>query len=1023
MKAPEQTWLRPFLAMLPPLVAFMLQWTFWPAIQPYAWFLFFPAVFISSWIGGLVPGLVATFVSAALAGWFFIPPLFTFSGKEPMSLVSIGLFCIMGALFSNSHGRLKKASRQAKDANATLRASEENLSVTLNSIGDAVMTTDGEGRITRLNFIAEQLTGWPQAEALGRPVADIFHIINQKTRQPAPIPVEAALAQGVIHGLANDTVLIARDGKEYPIADSCAPIRNRDGGVIGTVLVFRDVTNEYAAQAALRDSSMRIQTILNTVADGIISINEQGIIETLNPAAEHIFGYTASEAVGQNVSMLMPEPYCSQHDGFLERYRTTGEAHLIGKKGRELDGRRKDGSTFPLELAVSEMWLGDKRHFTGITRDITARKEAENQFDRFFSLSLDMLCISSADGYFKRVNPAFTKTLGWSTEEMLARPFIDFVHPDEHEATLREVERQVKAGESVLKFENRYQHKDGSWRILSWVSVPDDSGLMFATARDVTESRQATQTLLAAKEQAELANRTKDSFLATMSHEIRTPLTGMLGMLELLSLTHLDQEQHATLDAAWDSGRGLLRIVSDILDWSKIEEGKLELSPRPASIPQMLQEVVNTYSRIASVKSLLLWQHADARLNPAYIVDSLRLSQVLNNFVSNAIKFTQHGEVELRAELMDRLDSGDRIRFSVKDTGIGITPEAQENLFQRYRQESADTARMYGGTGLGLAICRRLAEIMDGQIELNSTPGQGSVFSITLTLPVSGAPGEAVRNMHPEVKQREVTPLFADGADAPLVLAVDDHPINRDLLARQIRLLGLRAETAENGQIALSMWRDGHYALVITDCHMPEMDGYELAQEIRKIETALSLPRTPIIAWTANALAEEAGRCHAAGMDELLVKPASLMQLKKTLAKWLSIAEAEGEPPAPSRHDEDGVRGEPIDFTVLNAVVADSAAQAQVLADFQSHIRADLAKLSGMLERNDMAKMKSIAHRMKGSGLMVGAVQLAEACATIEKSAGDGDMDAARAAKTELDEAVRQLETFLSEASRSRRKS
>ncbi|MDE2623498.1 MAG: hybrid sensor histidine kinase/response regulator, partial [Betaproteobacteria bacterium] len=255
-----------------------------------------------------------------------------------------------------------------------------------------------------------------------------------------------------------------------------------------------------------------------------------------------------------------------------------------------------------------------------------------------------------------------------------------------------------------------------------------------------------------------------------MSHEIRTPLTGMLGMLELLSLTFLDNEQRDTLDAAWDSGRGLLRIVSDILDWSKIEEGKLEISPRPTSIEQLLKDVVNAYSRTASAKALLLWQHADSRLASAYMIDPLRLSQVLNNFVSNAIKFTKVGEIEVRAELLEHLDSADRVCFSVRDTGEGIAGEVQEQLFQRYRQGSSDTARIYGGTGLGLSICKRLADLMDGRVALKSEPGQGSVFSITLILPVSGLPGEPVNGRYPEVRQREVQPLFTDDADSPLVL-------------------------------------------------------------------------------------------------------------------------------------------------------------------------------------------------------------------------------------------------------------
>jgi two-component system, NarL family, sensor histidine kinase EvgS len=958
----------------------------------------------------------------------FIPRAALFSNaiyNNPLSQVVIAAIYFLLALASYFFARIslsrKLAIQNTVSLNSTLERrvvelaeKEENLSVTLNSIGDGVMATDDEGRITRLNAVAEKLTGWTQPEAFGRPVAEIFHIINQHTREPATIPVAATLEKGAIHGLANDTVLIARDGSECPIADSCAPIRDPDGKIFGTVLVFRDISKEYAAQAALRDSATRIQTIFNTAGDGIVTISAQGIIEAMNPAAEHIFGYAADEAVGQSVNMLMPEPYNAKHDEYLRHYCETGEAHIIGKE-REVEGRRKDGSIFPISILVSEMYLGGQRHFTAIMRDITARREAENQLDLFFSLSLDMLCISSADGYFKRVSPAFTHTLGWSTEEILKRPFLDFVHPDDHAATLREVERQVAAGEKVLQFENRYLHKDGSYRVLSWKSVPHGDGYMFATARDVTDSKQMEQDLVAAKERAELANRAKDSFLATMSHEIRTPLTGMLGMLELLSLTSLDNEQRSTLDAAWESGRGLLRIVSDILDWSKIEEGKLELSLHSTSMAQLLAEVVNTYSRIASAKSLKLYQQCDARISAAHIVDPLRLSQVLNNFVSNAIKFTPQGEVELGAKLLEQADSGERIRFYVRDTGIGIPGEVQQRLFERYRQESADIARMYGGTGLGLAICRRLADLMDGQIGLESEPGRGATFSITLTLPVSGAPGEELQTQNLMVEQRAVKPLFAAGADAPLVLAVDDHPINRNLLARQVGLLGLRAETAENGQTALAKWREGNFALVITDCHMPEMDGYELSQEIRKTESEKRLPHIPIIAWTANALAEEAQHCRTAGMDELLVKPANLSRLKKVIAKCLSIPEPD-DPQAESLPAAAGKQGSgPIDYAELGKVVPDSSEQAEVLQDFLAHIRADYTRLLEVLKQGDRVNLERTAHRMKGSSRMVGAKHLAEVCAAIEQAAREGNIGGVKSAQQALDKGISQLESFLVE--------
>ena len=529
--------------------------------------------------------------------------------------------------------------------------------------------------------------------------------------------------------------------------------------------------------------------------------------------------------------------------------------------------------------------------------------------------------------------------------------------------------------------------------------------------------RRAQARAVKAQQEAERANRAKDSFLATMSHEIRTPLNGLLGMLELLSLTPLDREQEETLKVAWDSGRSLLRIVNDILEWSKIEEGKLQLAPHPTSIPLLLRDVVNTYSRVASAKALVLRQHADARLGAAHVVDAHRLTQILSNFVSNAIKFTRQGEVELSAGLLDQHDGRERIRFSVKDTGIGISKDVQRHLFQRYQQASVDTTRMYGGTGLGLAICRRLAELMDGTIELESEPGQGATFSLTLTLPVSASPGEASLSSYPEVEQRTVTPLYGIGAEAPLVLVVDDNPTNRDLMSRQIRQLGLRAITAENGQAALPTWRSGRVAAVITDCHMPLMDGYALARAIRAVETEDARSRTPIIAWTANALPEEAEKCHAAGMDGTLVKPVGMTQLRGALARWLFIEKAAGLQPTPPRDPSDGERhATPLDGDLLQNILPDSAERAQVLLEFGVHLRTDRATLTEVLQRGDQASVEQTAHRMKGSSSMVGANDLATACAAIEHAARDGDLAGARAAEAALDEAIMRLETHLSTA-------
>ncbi|HEY5492352.1 MAG TPA: PAS domain S-box protein, partial [Gemmatimonadaceae bacterium] len=310
--------------------------------------------------------------------------------------------------------------------NATLAESEERFEVTLASIGDAVMTTDASARVSGLNPIAEKLTGWTAAQAAGQQVSEVFRIINKETRQPATIPVAETLAHGTVQGLANHTVLIARDGSERDIADSCAPIRDRAGQVIGAVLVFRDVTAEYAVQQTLNDSSALIESVLATAADGIITFHASvGIVAKANPAAERIFGYPAAELIGKEFSLLVPELERDQLAHALEYYRPSEEARAKGL-GREVMGRRKNGSSVPIELAVSEMMLAGERYFTAIVRDITARKEAEAALLRagplqsaiFNSANFSSIA-TDAKGVIQIFNVGAERMLGYAASDVM----------------------------------------------------------------------------------------------------------------------------------------------------------------------------------------------------------------------------------------------------------------------------------------------------------------------------------------------------------------------------------------------------------------------------------------------------------------------------------------------------------------------------------------------------------------------------------------------------------------------------
>ena len=390
--------------------------------------------------------------------------------------------------------RQETLNEELQQTNVNLQASEEQLAVTLNSIGDAVIATDAQARVTSLNPLAEQLTGWTQAQAQGLPIEEIFKIVNKDTRLAVLIPVIDALAYGTVQGLANHTVLLARDGREYDIADSCAPIRSRDAQVIGAVLVFRDVTEEYAAQQLARDSATKIQAILNTVVDGIITLQAQGgTVETVNPAIEKMFGYTSAELVGKNFQLLIPELGWSQGKGvkpldfFIETQRAEGAT-----PGREVIGRRKNGSIFSLEMAVSEMWLGGERHFTGILRDLSARKEAEDALLKAGALQkaiFDSANFSSiatdAKGVIQIFNVGAERMLGYTAAEVMNQSTpADISDPKEIIARAKtlstELDTEITPGFEALVFkasrgiediyELTYIRKDGS-RFPAVVSV------------------------------------------------------------------------------------------------------------------------------------------------------------------------------------------------------------------------------------------------------------------------------------------------------------------------------------------------------------------------------------------------------------------------------------------------------------------------------------------------------------------------------------------------------------------------
>lgn len=775
-------------------------------------------------------------------------------------------------------------------------------------------------------------------------------------------------------------------------------------------------------------------------------------------------------------------------------------------------------------------------------RSTLERRRIEEERERFFTLSLDLLCIAGPDGHFKRLNPAFSETLGWTLDEMLARPLLDFVHPEDHAATLAEVEKLTR-GEISIGFENRYRCRDGSWKRISWHVRPyPREGLLYAIGRDITAERQAHEVLrlseeryrtlftsmdqgfcviemiddagepvdyrfveinpafeqhtglrdalgktmrqlapleehwvqtlggvartgkairyenfaeglqrhfdvyafpvgarperrvgvlfsdvtqrkradtaiqalnaelrqrandLAdAREAAEAANHAKSAFLATMSHEIRTPLIGVLGMVEVLARSHLTGEQRRQLNIVHQSAQSLLQIIGDILDFSKIEAGKVEIAPVTIPLRRLLSRVVGNFSSAMESRGLSLLMEFDEAAYPAHVVDGVRLAQILSNWLSNAVKFTERGRVTVRLKVVEQHDAAQTMVISVADTGIGIAPERLAKLFQPFTQADLSTTRRYGGTGLGLAITRRLADLLGGVIAVESTPGQGTVMSLRITLS-RGDPADLQKEAETEVA---AGPIWTRPLPAPdearregsLVLLAEDHPVNQKVLTLQFNMAGFQVDVAEDGLRALEKFKGGRYGLVFTDLHMPGLDGYQLTAAIRAHERASNAPRTPIIALTANVRREEMERCLAEDMDDFVAKPVTIGQLSAMLERWLpGLSGSAGAPPAlanPGRLHE--------------LAHGDAGVASQLLRAFCEATDADMADLAAATQSRDSAQIKRSAHRIGGASGMIGADQIAEISARMENAAATGDWAALVSLYSEMRQAVERV--------------
>jgi len=892
---------------------------------------------------------------------------------------------------------LERAKAEAAAAWREMARTRELMTVMLDYMSHAVAMFDRDYKLVAHNRQFEQMFEFPAALFAAQPgIADIIRDLARRG-EFGDIDVEAHVA-AIIQDIDDERASehVRPNGTVIEIRNSPIP-----GG--GFVSIYSDITERKRYEERIEASEHRMRAILEGSPVGAAISVADGRLLFCNSEFARQNGISRDNLADVDMVAFYVNP--TERKRLVERLKREGRQRNI-----ETARRRTDGTRWWSLNSVDLIEYEGENALLSWHTDITELKEREAAFaaaraevERSGAV-LQTVLDNMTDGVMlfggqergtdrelKFINKRILEIHRYAAEEvhpgMLSSDIVRFLVKRGDFGPVNDVERFVRQhNDRVLSPSGcHYERTTPNGRYLEFDFMPLSDGSILSVQRDITELKERADAAERARAEAEAANQSKSTFLATMSHEIRTPMNGVLGMMDVLEHQGLNQDQRRSVATMRESAQSLLRIIDDVLDFSKIEAGRLELEATAFSLSGLIDGVVSTFDPQATAKRLTLAAEIDAGSDDVLVGDPTRVRQILFNLLGNALKFTERGGIWVHASTSPLGSGRTRVTLGVRDTGIGLDAEQQARLFRPFAQADSSTTRRFGGTGLGLSIVRRLAELMEGSVAVESTPGVGSEFTVTLTLATAPADSPLKTLMRPAAPGGAAA--LARAGTGPRVLVVDDHPVNREVLVRQLGLIGIDCDTAEDGIEALAAWAPGRYAAVLADIHMPRMDGHELTRRIRAAEAG-GRDRTPVVAVTANALKGEEERCLAAGMDAYIAKPVNIDRLRATLERWLAL---HGD--ADAGHAAEGTpAGAAIDRGVLAGWLGDDAAAIDSLfARFRETAVEGERDIEAAARSGDLARLAAAAHKLKGAAQAVGAHAVGTAAATLEQAGKAGD--------------------------------